>query len=114
MTDCIFCKIASGEIPTDFVYEDDQVVAFRDLNPQAPTHVLVIPREHIATTNDLTPDNAGIVGRMVLTTKQVAEQEGIAERGYRMLLNYNTEAGQTVFHIHLHVLGGRAMGWPPG
>ena len=114
MTDCIFCKIASGEIESDFIYEDDQVVAFRDLNPQAPTHVLVIPREHIATTNDLNADNAAIVGRMTLAAKQIAEQEGIAERGYRTVLNCNAEAGQSVFHIHLHVLGGRPMGWPPG
>ena len=114
MTDCIFCKIADGEIETDFVYEDDQVVAFRDLNPQAPTHVLVIPREHIATTNDLTAENADIVGRMTLAAKQIAEQDGIAERGYRTVLNCNPEAGQSVFHIHLHVLGGRPMGWPPG
>ena len=114
MTDCIFCKIADGEIETDFVYEDDQVVAFRDLNPQAPTHVLVIPREHIATTNDLTAQNADIVGRMTLAAKQIAEQDGIAERGYRTVLNCNPEAGQSVFHIHLHVLGGRPMGWPPG
>ena len=114
MTDCIFCKIASGEIETDFVYQDDQVVAFRDLNPQAPTHVLVIPREHIATTNDLTGDNAAVIGRMILAAKQIAEQEGIAERGYRTVLNCNAEAGQSVFHIHLHVLGGRPMGWPPG
>ena len=114
MTDCIFCKIADGEIETDFVYEDDQVVAFRDLNPQAPTHVLVIPRAHIATTNDLTAENADIVGRMTLAAKQIAEQDGIAERGYRTVLNCNPEAGQSVFHIHLHVLGGRPMGWPPG
>lgn len=114
MTDCIFCKIAGGEIETDFVYEDDQVVAFRDLNPQAPTHVLVIPREHIATTNDLTSANAELVGRMILVAKRIAGRDGIAERGYRMVLNCNPEAGQSVFHIHLHVLGGRPMGWPPG
>ncbi len=114
MTDCIFCKIAAGEIETEFVYEDDQVVAFRDLNPQAPTHVLVIPRAHIATTNDLTEENADLVGRMALAAKQIAERGGIAERGYRMVLNCNSEAGQSVFHIHLHVLGGRPMGWPPG
>jgi histidine triad (HIT) family protein len=114
MTDCIFCKIAAGEIETDFVYEDDQVVAFRDLDPQAPTHVLVIPRTHIATTNDLTAESAGLVGRMTLAAKQIAERDGIAERGYRMVLNCNPEAGQSVFHIHLHVLGGRPMGWPPG
>ncbi len=114
MTDCIFCKIAAGEIETEFVYEDDQVVAFRDLNPQAPTHVLVIPRAHIATTNDLTVENADLVGCMTLAAKQIAEQDGIAERGYRTVLNCNPEAGQSVFHIHLHVLGGRPMGWPPG
>ncbi len=114
MTDCIFCKIAVGEIETEFVYEDDQVVAFRDLNPQAPTHVLVIPRAHIATANDLTAENADLVGRMTFAAKQIAEQEGIAERGYRTVLNCNLEAGQSVFHIHLHVLGGRPMGWPPG
>ena len=114
MTDCIFCKIASGEIKTEFVYQDDRVLAFRDLNPQAPTHVLVIPREHIATTNDLDEANAELIGRMTLAAKEVARQEGIAERGYRTVLNCNAEAGQSVFHIHLHVLGGRPMGWPPG
>ena len=114
MTDCIFCKIATGEIETDFVYEDDLIVAFRDLNPQAPTHVLVIPRTHIATINDLTAENAELVGRMTLAAKQIAEQDGIAGRGYRTVLNCNAEAGQTVFHIHMHVLGGRSMGWPPG
>lgn len=114
MSDCIFCKIASGEISTEFVYEDDQVVAFRDLSPQAPTHVLVIPREHIATTNDLNEGNAAVVSAMMLAAKAIAEQEGIAESGYRTVLNCNAEAGQSVFHLHLHVLGGRAMRWPPG
>jgi histidine triad (HIT) family protein len=114
MSDCIFCKIAAGEIKAQRVYEDDRVVAFRDLNPQAPLHVLVIPREHIATTNDLTPDQAPLVGQMVLAAQRVAAQEGIAQRGYRTVLNCNAEAGQSVFHIHLHLLGGRPMGWPPG
>ena len=114
MSECIFCKIAEGGIPADIVYQDDQVVAFRDLNPQAPVHVLVIPRRHIATTNDLTEADAELVGRMYLAAKQVAADEGIAERGYRTLINCNAEAGQTVFHIHLHLLGGRPMGWPPG
>jgi len=114
MSDCIFCKIAAGEIKADIVYQDDRVVAFRDLNPQAPTHVLVIPREHIATANDLTQENASIVASMMLAAKQIAEREGIAERGYRTVLNCNAEAGQSVFHIHLHLLGGRPMGWPPG
>ncbi|RMG50397.1 MAG: histidine triad nucleotide-binding protein [Gammaproteobacteria bacterium] len=112
--DCIFCKIASGDIPGDIVYEDEHVVAFRDLNPQAPTHVLVIPREHISTINDLEENHAELVGRLYLAAKQVAEAEGIAERGYRTVMNCNAEAGQTVYHIHLHVLGGRPMGWPPG
>ena len=114
MSDCIFCKIANGDIPSEFLYEDDEIVAFRDLNPQAPTHVLVIPREHIATANDLTQENASIVAIMMLAAKQIAEREGIAERGYRTVLNCNAEAGQSVFHIHLHLLGGRPMGWPPG
>ncbi len=112
--DCIFCKIAAGEIPGDIVYQDDQVVAFRDLNPQAPTHVLVIPREHISTINDLQEHHAELVGRLYLAAKRVAAEEGIAERGYRTVMNCNAEAGQTVFHIHLHLLGGRPMGWPPG
>ncbi|HHH45522.1 MAG TPA: histidine triad nucleotide-binding protein [Thiotrichales bacterium] len=112
--DCIFCKIAAGEIPGDIVYQDDQVVAFRDLNPQAPTHVLVIPREHISTINDLQEHHAELVGRLYLAAKRVAADEGIAERGYRTVMNCNAEAGQTVFHIHLHLLGGRPMGWPPG
>lgn len=114
MTDCLFCKMVSGEIEPDLVYEDDEVVAFRDINPQAPTHVLVVPREHIATLNDLQPRHAELVGRMFLAAKEVARKEGIEQRGYRTVINCNREAGQSVFHIHLHVLGGRAMGWPPG
>ena len=114
MSDCIFCKIIAGEIPATVVHETDDVLAFRDLGPQAPTHVLVIPREHIATANDLTQENASIVASMMLAAKQIAEREGIAERGYRTVLNCNAEAGQSVFHIHLHLRGGRPMGWPPG
>lgn len=114
MIDCIFCKIATGKINTEFVYHDDQVVAFRDLNPQAPAHILIIPRRHIATTNDLTEGDATLIGRMTLAAKTIAAQEGIAERGYRTVLNCNAEAGQSVFHLHLHLLGGRPMGWPPG
>ena len=114
MTDCLFCKMVSGEIEPDLVYEDDEVVAFRDINPQAPTHVLVVPREHIATLNELQPRHAELVGRMFLAAKEVARKEGIEQRGYRTVINCNREAGQSVFHIHLHVLGGRAMGWPPG
>ena len=114
MTDCLFCKMVAGEIQPDVVFENDEVLAFRDLNPQAPLHVLVIPKSHIATTNDLTPDNAGVVGGMYLAAKQIAADEGVAEPGYRMVMNCNAGAGQSVYHIHLHVLGGRALGWPPG
>lgn len=114
MTDCLFCKMVSGEIQPDVVYEDDEVLAFRDVNPQAPVHVLVIPKRHIATTNDLQPEDAALVGKLSLTAKEIAAKEGIDERGYRTLINCNREAGQSVFHLHLHVLGGRAMGWPPG
>ena len=114
MADCIFCKMVNGEIQPDIVYEDEDVLAFRDANPTAPTHVLVIPKQHIATTNDLDEESAGIVGKLYLAAKQVAGNDGIAERGYRMVMNCNPEAGQSVYHIHLHVLGGRAMNWPPG
>jgi len=114
MTDCLFCKMVAGEIQPDVVYEDDEILAFRDVNPQAPVHILVIPKRHIATTNDLESEDAALVGNMVLAAKQIAVQEGIDERGYRTLINCNREAGQSVFHIHLHLLGGRAMGWPPG
>jgi histidine triad (HIT) family protein len=114
MSECIFCKIAEGEIPAEVVYETPEVVAFRDLNPQAPTHVLVIPRKHISTTNDLTEADAPLMGKLHLAAKEVAHSEGIAEAGYRTVINCNAGAGQTVFHIHLHLLGGRPMGWPPG
>lgn len=114
MTDCIFCKIASGDIPGDIVYQDNDVLAFRDLSPQAPTHALVIPKKHISTINDIQPEDAELVGKLFLAAQQVAKIDGIAEPGYRTVMNCNKEAGQTVFHIHLHVLGGRPMGWPPG
>ena len=114
MSKCIFCRMVDGEIQPDVVYEDEDVLAFRDANPQSPTHVLLIPKEHIATTNDLDEDNAAILGRLYLAARQVAAKEGIAERGYRMVMNCNPEAGQSVYHIHLHLLGGRPMNWPPG
>jgi histidine triad (HIT) family protein len=114
MSDCIFCKIAAGQFATEFVYEDEEMVAFRDLNPQAPTHILIIPKRHIATSNDLRDEDAPLIGNMMLAAKRIAQQEGLAERGYRTVLNCNAEAGQSVFHIHLHLLGGRAMSWPPG
>jgi histidine triad (HIT) family protein len=114
MTTCIFCKIANGDIPAEVVYEDDQVMAFRDLNPQAPLHVLVIPRKHISTINDITSEDAELLGRLYLAAREVAKEAGLAERGYRTVMNCNSEAGQSVYHIHLHVLAGRAMQWPPG
>ncbi|WJW76321.1 histidine triad nucleotide-binding protein [Thiohalobacter sp. IOR34] len=114
MSDCLFCKMASGEIQPDVVYEDDEILAFRDINPQAPVHVLIIPKTHIATLNDLQPEQAPLVGRLFLAAKQIAAEEGIAERGYRTVFNCNAEAGQAVFHLHMHLLGGRPLGWPPG
>jgi len=114
MSDCLFCKMVAGDIQPDIVFEDEEVLAFRDLNPQAPLHVLVIPKIHIATTNELTPDTAGVVGKMYLAAKQIAADEGVAEPGYRMVMNCNAGAGQSVYHIHLHLLGGRPLGWPPG
>jgi histidine triad (HIT) family protein len=106
--------MVDGEIQPDVVYEDEDILAFRDAHPQSPTHVLLIPKEHIATTNDLDDRNVDIVGRLYLAAKQVAADEGIAERGYRMVMNCNPEAGQSVYHLHLHLLGGRPMNWPPG
>ena len=111
---CIFCKIAAGEIAADIVYRTDRVVAFRDTNPQAPTHALVVPRRHIATVNDLEEQDAEDVGRLYLAAQQVAKGEGIDQRGYRTVMNCLEGAGQSVFHIHLHVLGGRRLDWPPG
>ena len=114
MSDCLFCKMVNGEIKPDSVYENDDVLAFRDLNPQAPVHVLVIPKRHIETLNDLAPEDAELMGRLTLAAGQIAEAEGIAAGGYRVVMNCNADGGQTVFHIHMHLLGGRPMGWPPG
>ncbi len=114
MSDCLFCKIVSGEISTDFVYKDENVIAFRDINPQAPTHILIIPREHIETLNDIDQSHVELLGAMQLTASYLAKEEGINEKGFRTVFNCNRAAGQTVFHIHLHLLGGRSMGWPPG
>ena len=110
--DCLFCRIARKEIPAKLVLETEHVVAFRDINPQAPVHVLVIPREHVASLNEAR--DAGMIGRLELTAAQIAKAEGIAESGYRTVINTNRDAGQTVFHVHLHLLGGRDMKWPPG
>ncbi len=114
MTDCIFCKIAGGEMTADVIFEDDDVIAFRDISPKAPTHVLVIPRRHISTLNDLGESDVEIAGRMVHAAQKIALQEGIADGGYRTVINCNTDGGQAVYHIHLHLLGGRQMSWPPG
>ncbi|MBN2886450.1 MAG: histidine triad nucleotide-binding protein [Chromatiaceae bacterium] len=114
MTDTIFGRIARGEQAADLLYEDEDVVAFRDINPQAPIHILVIPRKPIATLNALEPQDAELIGKLFLAAARIAAQEGIAERGYRTVINCNAEAGQTVFHLHLHLLGGRPLQWPPG
>ncbi len=111
---CLFCRIVSGEIPAKKVFEDDDVVAFEDINPQAPLHVLVVPRTHVATLNDLGDDHDRLVGVMVRRAAAIAEARGVSARGYRTVFNCNGDAGQTVFHIHLHVLGGRTLAWPPG
>ena len=114
MEDCLFCRIAGGSIPARKAYEDDALVAFHDLNPQAPVHVLVIPRKHIATVNDLTAEDEVTVGAMVRRAAAIARDLGHAEAGYRTVFNCNAAAGQTVFHIHLHLLAGRDLTWPPG
>ena len=114
MTHCIFCKIAAGDSPATILYDDGRVLAFRDINPQAPVHVIVIPRRHIPTLNDLTPDDAELIGQMFLAAKQVASSLGVAGSGYRTLINCNRDGGQDVFHVHMHLLAGRMMGWPPG
>jgi histidine triad (HIT) family protein len=114
MTDCLFCKIIGGQIPGQFVYQDDQLVAITDINPQAPLHALIIPRKHIATLNDLDPADDTLVGSMSRAAAALAKEHGYAERGYRTVFNCNREAGQTVFHIHLHLLAGRGLAWPPG
>jgi histidine triad (HIT) family protein len=114
MTDCLFCKIVAREIPGSIVFEDDHVLAFNDINPQAPTHVLLVPKRHIASLNDLTPGDDQIVGELARRAAAIAKERGIADKGYRTVLNTNRDAGQTVFHIHMHLLGGRAMQWPPG
>jgi histidine triad (HIT) family protein len=114
MSDTLFGKIIKGEIPADKVYEDDEVLAFRDINPQAPTHILIIPKKPIPTINDIQPEDAALVGKLFLTAKKLAAEAGFADEGYRVVMNCNSGAGQTVFHIHLHLLGGRPFTWPPG
>lgn len=114
MDNCLFCKIINGDIPAEKLYEDDNVLAFSDINAQAPLHALVIPKKHIATINDLQADDAELIGQMYMAAKQIANQAGYADTGYRTVINCGEAAGQTVFHIHLHVLAGRDLAWPPG
>lgn len=114
MSDDLFLKIIDREIPADIVYEDDEMLAFRDINPQAPTHILVIPKRRISTLNDLESGDAELVGRLVLTAKRIAAEDGLSDDGYRLVFNCNENGGQSVYHIHLHLLGGRKMTWPPG
>ena len=114
MSDCIFCRIAAGEIPADTVYDDGEVMVFRDLNPQAPHHLLAIPHKHIATINDVEPEDAELMGKLFVAARTVAEQESFAEDGYRTVMNCGINAGQSVFHVHLHILAGRNLCWPPG
>lgn len=111
---CLFCRIAAGEIPAKIVREDEETVAFRDINPQAPTHVLVIPRRHIPSVNVLTSGDAELVGKLFLAAREIAFEEGVADSGYRLVMNTGPGAGQSVDHIHLHLLGGRPLSWPPG
>lgn len=114
MADCIFCQIANGQIESDIVYQNELVVAFRDLNPQAPTHILLIPRQHIGSLDVAGDEHVQLLGHLALVAAQVARQEGIAEGGYRLVTNVGPDAGQSVAHLHFHLLGGRVMQWPPG
>jgi histidine triad (HIT) family protein len=114
MADCLFCKIVAGDIPGNFVHQDETMVAFRDINPQAPLHVLIVPRRHIATLNDLSVEDDALVGSLFRRAAAIAKEHGYDEQGYRTVFNTNRVAGQTVFHIHLHLLAGRGLGWPPG
>jgi histidine triad (HIT) family protein len=114
MSDCLFCKIRDGDIPGDIVYEDEDVLAFNDVNPQAPVHILIIPKKHIPTINDAGAGDAAMLGQLALTAKKIARDKGVSEDGYRLVFNCNRGAGQTVFHIHMHLIAGRDMHWPPG
>ncbi len=113
-SDCLFCRIASGKMSTELLYADDEVLAFRDINPQAPNHLLVIPREHISTINEASSEHASVLGKMTLVAAQLAKQQGFDDAGYRLVMNCNRDGGQTVYHIHMHLLAGRRMSWSPG
>lgn len=112
--DCLFCKIAAGEVPADVVHQDEHVVAFRDISPKAPTHVLLIPRRHVVSAKELGAQDAEMLGRLFSVAAQIARDAGVAESGYRLVTNVGSGAGQSVFHLHFHLLGGRSMSWPPG
>jgi len=114
MTNCLFCRIVAREVPGQIVFEDGELLVFTDINPQAPLHVLIIPKKHIATMNDLSPEDDALVGSMFRRAAALAKEHGYSERGYRTVFNCNRDAGQTVFHIHLHLLAGRGLAWPPG
>ena len=114
MDECLFCNIVNKNIPCDKLIENDSIIAFRDINPQAPTHILIIPKKHISTINDLKHDDSILIGEMFLIAKELAQVENINNSGFRMVFNCNEDGGQTVFHIHLHLLGGRKLSWPPG
>ena len=114
MSDCIFCKIANGEIPTEFVYEDDKVAAFKDINPAAPVHILVVPKVHIASALELNEENADLVSHIFMVAGKIARELGFADKGFRIVNNCGEDGGQTVGHIHFHILAGRNLGWPPG
>ncbi len=111
---CLFCKIIKREIPAKIVFEDSEILAFEDITPQAPVHVLLIPKQHIEKASDLTDKNAEIAGRLILAANKIAENKGVRDSGYRLIMNCNKDAGQAVFHLHLHLMGGRRLGWPPG
>jgi len=113
-TNCLFCRICRGELPADRVLETDAIVAFRDIDPRAPVHVLIVPREHIESLDDLHDDHARLVGDMHLAARDLARLEGLGDNGWRLVTNVGADAGQSVSHLHLHLLGGRALGWPPG
>ncbi len=114
VSDCLFCKIISGEIPSEKIYEDEQVYVFHDIGAQAPHHFLVIPKKHISTLNDVNNDDAALIGKLTLTASKIAKELGFADEGYRVVMNCNEQGGQAVYHIHLHCLGGRSLSWPPG
>lgn len=114
MTACIFCQIAAHSLPADVIYQDEQITAFRDIHPKAPVHILIIPNHHIPSVNEIQPEDEPIIGRMFTLARQLAEQEGIKESGYRLVVNTGPHGGQTVFHLHIHLLGKRHLSWPPG